>query len=638
MKPTSADDKPAVDQASLQEFLSAAYVVQQHNERLQTGQPPETGHSQILKEILEVQEQLRSSRLDLREKTALVARRVRQMTQASGSAVGLISGDQIEYYAATGSAASEAGAIMPRESSLAYECLRTGQVLQCSAAETDPRLNQELCRSLGVEALIAVPVKREGEVVGVLEVHFSQFNSFHEEEVRACEMVSALVAEAILKPLGQPPDDASQNGASPVRPEVSQRPNVKNAESLLAALEKIRPKLEHLAKNPGPASSTSKVSWDPQPASSTSGTCRSCGQAMAEDEVFCGACGSPRQTQRIWSSLLELQRKAEDSARQGEGNGAASDVFDDPLDVFPSELEEIVSKFSGEPFENVKTKSTEVALPDFAQGLVTRHVEPPDYGSDQPSTTRYGDEESAAQDEAAKKAHEATHSFLIEKSQESAPPPTETYPPFAGFASDTSLLSLPSEPEFETKSGSTAAQELPVPWTPSVASEDGSPDDAAPWSSAAKTKEWLEIEHNIESHKGSWLAEKWQQQRANIYLVTAALLLLVVLIGWEAPSTPPTVPGNAASAGKVRRREAAPPQPDLTLSEKLLVNLGLADAPAPESVDPGNPDTQVWIDVHTALYYCAGSDLYGKTPGGRITSQGQAQQDQFQPAARKSCE
>ena len=654
MKPTGTDDKSAVDQAPLQELLSAAYTMQQHNQRLQTGQPPDAGYSQILKEILEIHELLRSPHLDLREKTALVARRVRQMTQASGSAVGLVNGDQLDYYAATGSAASEAGASMPQDSSLAHECLRTGQVLQCSAAETDPRLSQELCRSLGVKALIAVPVKHEGTIAGVLEVHFSQFNSFHEQEVRTCQLVSALVAESILKPLSQQPGDAVQTTPSPKASNVPRLSNINDTESLLAALEKIRPKLERLAKNPGlasiaPSASASTVHADSEEtASSAMGVCRSCGHGMAEDEIFCGLCGSPRQTQHIWSSLLELQQKAEDSARQSEGSVAASgDAFDDPLDVFPSELEEIVAKFSGEPFEKTESESPEVVLPSFAQELVSENASSPNNGSDQESTVRYRYEECALQDknefaarapDPAETTHEAARPFLIEKSPESAPPATETYPPFTGFASDTSLLSLPVESELETPSGSPApAQDLPASGMQSATGEESSLDQSAPWSSAAKAKEWLEIERNVGRNKDTWFAEKWQQQRANIYLVAASLLLVAVLLGWALPSKPPAGSGREASAGKAHRHEAAP-QPDLTLSEKLLVSLGLAEAPAGEVADPGNPDTQVWIDVHTALYYCPGADLYGKTPGGRTASQREAQQDQFQPAMRKACE
>ena len=79
------------------------------------------------------------------------------------------------------------------------------------------------------------------------------------------------------------------------------------------------------------------------------------------------------------------------------------------------------------------------------------------------------------------------------------------------------------------------------------------------------------------------------------------------------------------------------PRPNLSLFEKMLVNLGLAEAP-PTPVYLGNPNARVWVDLHTALYYCSGSDLYGKTPGGKFTTQRDAQLDQFEPAARKNCD
>ena len=87
------------------------------------------------------------------------------------------------------------------------------------------------------------------------------------------------------------------------------------------------------------------------------------------------------------------------------------------------------------------------------------------------------------------------------------------------------------------------------------------------------------------------------------------------------------------------RERAKQPAPDADLSafDKLLIGLGIAEAPeAPEY--KGNPDTQVWVDLQTALYYCPGSDLYGKTPRGKLTSQRDARLDQFEPAYRKACD
>lgn len=635
MKPTKTDDKPAANQASLQQLLSAAFIVQQHSERLQAGQPPENSYSQILKEILEVQEQLRDPNIGAREKIAMIARRMRQMTGATGSAIGLLNGTKLEYYTATGTAASEAGAEIPQEAALAYECLRTGQLLQSPVAQSDSRLNPQRCAALDVKALIAVPVKHEGKVAGVLELHFDQPNSFDEQEVRICQLASALVAEAILRPLSHRPE-------SQVAPSVVP-PSFKDADSLLAALEKIRPKLEHLARKPdtAPPAPSSAPSNPTDAVSAAMKICSTCGHRMTSDEAFCGLCGSPRQSQQVWSSLWDMQRKAETSARQNSVEAPAEDRFDDPMDVFPSELEEIVAKFAGEPLEEMGTAASAVALPSFAEELVEQKspVKPVvperapkiELKSPEPvlEVAAVPEEtESQSPTNLEDDTSELGRPFLLEKSPELTSP-TEIYPSFAGFASDTSLLSIPAESALEAHARA-ENQDSTALFPEHENHADTIPNQNSPWGSAAKTKEWLEVQRE----QSGWLAQKWQQQRANIYLGAAAFLLLLVIVEWISPTKPPEGPVRASSG--VHQNDA-PPAPDLTLSEKILVAVGLADAPTPEVSVPGNPDTQVWIDVHTALYYCPGADLYGKTPDGRTSTQHQAQEDQFQPALRKAC-
>lgn len=157
----------------------------------------------------------------------------------------------------------------------------------------------------------------------------------------------------------------------------------------------------------------------------------------------------------------------------------------------------------------------------------------------------------------------------------------------------------------------------------------------SPWSSALRARAWLE---SLKAQQPGrvWLTKQWHARRANVYLVIAAILLLVVLSGLATRSSSNTVSGNTVSSLNARRRKTPPP-PQLTLFEKTLVGLGLAEPP-PASVYLGNPNTQVWVDVHTALYYCPGADLYGKTPGGNFATQHDAQQNQFEPANRKACD
>jgi NarL family two-component system response regulator LiaR len=71
------------------------------------------------------------------------------------------------------------------------------------------------------------------------------------------------------------------------------------------------------------------------------------------------------------------------------------------------------------------------------------------------------------------------------------------------------------------------------------------------------------------------------------------------------------------------------------LVDKVLVSLSLK-SPQPATTG-GDPDAKVWIDVHTALYYCAGTGAFGKTPRGKMARQHDALLDHFQPASGKPC-
>ncbi|HEX9111727.1 MAG TPA: hypothetical protein VF845_09645 [Terriglobales bacterium] len=112
------------------------------------------------------------------------------------------------------------------------------------------------------------------------------------------------------------------------------------------------------------------------------------------------------------------------------------------------------------------------------------------------------------------------------------------------------------------------------------------------------------------------LRQQLNHHRANFYLGLSVLVAVLALL-W------PTA--------------AAPQKPHLDTWQRVLVNLGIAEAPPPQVHYRGDPNIQVWVDPHTALYYCPGDEPYGKAPDGRLTSQRDAQADQFEPAYRAAC-
>jgi hypothetical protein len=110
--------------------------------------------------------------------------------------------------------------------------------------------------------------------------------------------------------------------------------------------------------------------------------------------------------------------------------------------------------------------------------------------------------------------------------------------------------------------------------------------------------------------------------RADLYLGISVVVAALALL-W--PTAGSTQPGPTQ-------------QPTLSTWQRALVTLGIAEAPPPAIHLQGDPAIEVWIDPHSALYYCPGEEQYGKTRDGRFASQREAQVDRFEPAGRSACE
>src|SRR3954447_3443996 len=155
---------------------------------------------------------------------------------------------------------------------------------------------------------------------------------------------------------------------------------------------------------------------------------------------------------------------------------------------------------------------------------------------------------------------------------------------------------------------------------------------SADWSSAQSAREFLE--QVAAGKERSGLGRFWDTRRGDIYLAVA-VILVACGIGWGIWSNH-SVGATAAPAPTGAAAPHKAPDADLSVFDRMLISIGLAEAPQiPE--DKGNPSAQVWVDLHTALYYCPGADAYGKTQKGKFMTQRDAQLDSYEPAYRKAC-
>jgi putative methionine-R-sulfoxide reductase with GAF domain len=553
---------------------------------------PQSDYSITLAQIVETQRQIQVRHLELENAMSLVAERVTEIARAGGAAIAFIDGKKVRYRGVAGSMTLPAGTEVPFEKALSVASLKTGQVIRCADVSPEFLFDPEECRRRGIQAMIAVPIFHEGGIAGALELYYATTQAFTEQDVHTCQLMAGLITEALARDeeVGWKKSLASERAV------------------MLEALEKLKPKLAALADTAAAKGSTHRKTASRVAVAAASSTstyvCRKCGHQLVGGEQFCGSCGSRREgegsvgrspdpaagyeapsmqsrTASLWHMEESIPQEA--AAAPANGRGREPLVVDDP------------SRPERPLADSIEEEMPELfAAPELRIGKMS---EPEEFHEAQPG-----------------------ESLAAKAKPEIVIPPQAT----AGeVVSDHAEQNI----EQNAKQHEEGEQEIAPAETALV-----KPLPTPNWSSATTARQFFE--QLAGSDRPGGLVRFWKARRGDIYLAVAVVLVAGV-IRWgiwsnhsvSATGKPPAVAGHRNPA----------PEPDLSLFDRMLISLGLAEAPpTPES--HGNPDAQVWVDTRTALYYCPGADLYGKTPKGKFTSQRDAQLDQYEPAYRKACD
>src|SRR6202050_2379789 len=139
------------------------------------------------------------ARRDLDAALQLLADRAQYITGASGAAIALRREGKKDMLcrASTGSNAPELGALLSTEFGLSGESVRTRKALRCDDAERDARVNQDVCRQLGIASVVVMPVVNDDEVLGVFELFSGQANAFGARDLSAVQRLSEMVETAV---------------------------------------------------------------------------------------------------------------------------------------------------------------------------------------------------------------------------------------------------------------------------------------------------------------------------------------------------------------------------------------------------------------------------------------------------------
>jgi len=128
----------------------------------------------------------------------LLVERAQYITGATGTALALPQGEEMVCRASAGSSAPAVGARLQVRSGLTGESIARRQLLRCDNSETDPRVNLETCRALGIASIVVLPLlRRSGEVSGLFELFSDHPYAFEERDLVALERMADLTLTAL---------------------------------------------------------------------------------------------------------------------------------------------------------------------------------------------------------------------------------------------------------------------------------------------------------------------------------------------------------------------------------------------------------------------------------------------------------
>jgi|SRR5579871_97680 len=127
------------------------------------------------------------------------AESARSQTGADGVAIALRSRGAVVCRARSGDMAPEIGAQLNAHSGISGECLRTASLLLCSDTETDPRVDPEVCRAMGIRSIVAVPLRGAIGIAGILEAFAARPNAFGDEEIEWLRELASVAETAYEK-------------------------------------------------------------------------------------------------------------------------------------------------------------------------------------------------------------------------------------------------------------------------------------------------------------------------------------------------------------------------------------------------------------------------------------------------------
>jgi hypothetical protein len=214
----------SLDRESFQKFLANTFAVQQSGL-----------DRQFLSALLGMQQFLKSQQFDVGRAMQMIVERTLKVSAASGVVIALLEGNELVYLAGSGTAAKDVGRHVPAVLSVCCRGEVRREILRVENAQTDSRVQADICRQFEANALLMLPIYKKDVLVGTLQVLFSEAHSFHDPEVRMYRLILGLVEEAIGTQAQFAHKRTVENHFRAIKPQCADSQHIVSSENVVKA-------------------------------------------------------------------------------------------------------------------------------------------------------------------------------------------------------------------------------------------------------------------------------------------------------------------------------------------------------------------------------------------------------------------
>jgi PAS domain S-box-containing protein len=149
--------------------------------------------TELFQAVLEVQQAVSAAGLDSETVMRVIAGRGQALTGASGAVIEALRGEDLVPMVHVGTEPPK----LKVSSSLSGLCVQSGELQRCDDTLADQGGPHQAYRALGIRSILAVPLKDEHRILGVLKVVSPEAHAFTERDVKALRLLGGLMGAAL---------------------------------------------------------------------------------------------------------------------------------------------------------------------------------------------------------------------------------------------------------------------------------------------------------------------------------------------------------------------------------------------------------------------------------------------------------